>query len=60
MLASETFLLLKWCLIYLPLQTYTVVSSTAELCNRVVKLVGDGEKEFETQEKGNYVSVLLD
>ena len=32
-------------------KTYAVVTSTQEICNRVVKVVGDGEKEFETQER---------
>ena len=40
------------------LQTYSIVTSNAEVCNRVVKVAGDGEKEFDAQERGVCVSLL--
>jgi cleavage and polyadenylation specificity factor subunit 1 len=32
-------------------KTYGVVTSTSEICNKFVRLVGDGDKEFETVER---------
>ena len=42
-------------------KTYSVCSSVSEPCNRLVKVAGEGEKEFESVEKGvlNALSVAL-
>ena len=35
-------------------QIYAVVTNVSELCNKYVSVQGEGEKEFEVQERGRY------
>ena len=38
-------------------QIYAVVTSVSEMCNKYVSVQGEGEKEFEIQERGAYLQM---
>ena len=40
-------------------QIYAVVTSVSEMCNKYVSVQGEGEKEFEVQERGKYLQAHL-
>ena len=40
-------------------QIYAVVTSVSEMCNKYVSVQGEGEKEFEIQERGRYIQMQL-